>query len=89
MSATFNRKAIMTAAHFRVRWWRASGRKGSYAAILGEAQSIEWKKARDARAAAEAARKALAEGRVAPVFAARVPTFHRPASTSPLRAVGF
>jgi hypothetical protein len=57
MSAKFNRKAIMQAAHFMARWREGNGR--TYRERFAAALAFEWKKAREARAAAER-RNALA-----------------------------
>jgi len=45
MPATFNRKAIMEAAHFMVRWREGNGR--TYRERFADALRFEWKKARD------------------------------------------
>ena len=44
MSATFNRKAIMEAAHFMARWREGNGK--TYRERFVEALRYEWKKAK-------------------------------------------
>jgi hypothetical protein len=45
MSATFNRKAIMEAAHFMARWREGNGK--TYRERFAEALRYEWKKAKE------------------------------------------
>lgn len=48
MSATFNRSAIMKAAHFTARW-RVQSVGGSYREWFAKALASEWKKAKAVR----------------------------------------
>lgn len=51
---TFNRSAILKAAHFTAKW-RVASVGGSYRKWLGEALAHEWKKASDAKTRRERA----------------------------------
>jgi hypothetical protein len=48
MSAAFNRKAIMEAAHFMARWHEGNGK--TYRERFAEALRYEWKKAKATQA---------------------------------------
>ena len=48
MSAAFNRKAILEAAHFMARWREGNGK--TYRERFAEALRYEWKKAKAAQA---------------------------------------
>lgn len=88
MTAPLNRAEIFRASHFLARWKKASGARGSYAELFAAALRQKYAEARRNRDAAAAARKAFEAGTIAPVFAARVPTFTRYGAGSPLRSVG-
>jgi hypothetical protein len=49
MTITFDRKAIMQAAHFMARW-RVACVGGSYREWFAKALKTEWKRAREAKA---------------------------------------
>jgi hypothetical protein len=51
MSATFNRKAIMEAAHFMARWREGNGK--TYRERFAEAMRYEWKQAKERAARRE------------------------------------
>jgi hypothetical protein len=51
MSTTFNRKAIMEAAHFMARWREGNGK--TYRERFAEALRYEWKQARERTARRE------------------------------------
>jgi hypothetical protein len=51
MSATFNRKAIMEAAHFMARWREGNGK--TYRERLAEALRYEWKEVKERAARRE------------------------------------